>query len=167
MKSLFKKSLFGYSINQVNKYISSLRKDYEQELCKKKDRMFELNEENRTLRRTLGEYEEKLFKYEEQELYISKALIKAEEKAESVMKECYNNKIVLEQKIGREKEKWKIREKEVRKRLLDYQNEAYELMDNIQAELNYLASKELSDEIEDKSIHRKDKKEGILNASAM
>ena len=63
MKRLFKASLFGYNRKQVNGYILSLRKDYERELSKKKDRMLELSQENRDLKSKLIEYEERLSDY--------------------------------------------------------------------------------------------------------
>ncbi|HZJ83545.1 MAG TPA: DivIVA domain-containing protein, partial [Clostridia bacterium] len=167
MKNRFKMSLFGYSKNQVNHYVLCLRKDYEEELRKKKDRMLELNEENRELKGLLSEYEEKLFKYKEQELFISKALIKAEENAQLVMEKCHHNRQIIEQKTAEEQEKWKVREEEIRKGLLDYQNKAYLLMDNIQAEINYLATKELINEMKDKSFDEKDKDDDMLSANAM
>lgn len=167
MKSLFKTALFGYQTDQVNQYVSSLRKDYEEELRKKKDRMFELNEENRDLKKTLDEYKEKLLTYEEQELYISKALIKAEENAQEVLRQCHYSRKRAEEKMVQEQEKWKMRENEIRKKLLDYQNEAYSLMDNIQSEINYLTSKELSKAMENRTIGKVDKPDGMSNVSAI
>ncbi|MFY9280104.1 MAG: DivIVA domain-containing protein, partial [Caldicoprobacterales bacterium] len=84
MKRLFKTSLFGYNRKQVNGYVLSLRKDYERELSKKKDRMLELSQENRDLKSKLLEYEERLSDYEEREIFISKALVKAEESAQAI-----------------------------------------------------------------------------------
>ena len=52
------------------------------ELSKSKDRLWEVNAENRELKAKLLEYQEKLSRYGEQELYISKALVKAEESAQ-------------------------------------------------------------------------------------
>ena len=127
----------------MNGYVLSLRKDYEEELSKKKDRMLELNEENRELKAKLFEHQEKLSLYEEQEIFISKALVKAEESAQAIMKECYHKIDVEKHKINQEKEKWKIREKEIMKQLLAFQNEAYTLMESFQSEINYLTSKEL------------------------
>ena len=45
----FRISLFGYCKKQVNAYVLSLRKDYEKELSKGKDRLWEVNAENREL----------------------------------------------------------------------------------------------------------------------
>ena len=165
MKRLFKASLFGYNRKQVNGYILNLRKDYERELSKKKDRMLELSQENRDLKSKLIEYEERLSDYEEREKFISKALVKAEESAQSIMKECYRRVDMEKYKIKQEQEKWKIREREIIRQLLEFQKEAYSLMESFQSEINYLTSKELIQlhNDEDKS----DDKEEILNVSSM
>ncbi len=165
MKRLFKASLFGYNRKQVNGYLLSLRKDYERELSKKKDRMLELSQENRDLKSKLIEYEERLSDYEEREKFISKALVKAEESAQSIMKECYRRVDMEKYKIKQEQEKWKIREREIIRQLLEFQKEAYSLMESFQSEINYLTSKELIQlhNDEDKS----DDKEEILNVSSM
>ena len=139
----FRISLFGYCKKQVNAYVLSLRKDYEKELSKGKDRLWEVNAENRELKAKLLEYQERLSKYGEQELYISKALVKAEESAQAILRESYQKIEIERLKINQEKEKWKTREKEIMKQLLDFQNKAYELMESFQSEINYLTSKEL------------------------
>lgn len=168
MKRLFKLSLFGYSRKHVDGYILGLRKDYEEELTKKKERMLELNTENRELKAKLFECQERLSQYEEQELFISKALVKAEESAQGIMKECYHKIDVEKYKITQEKEKWKTREKEIMKQLLDFQNEAYALMESFQSEINYLTAKELGHlKGEDDQGRTKDKNREMLNVSAM
>lgn len=168
MKRLFRRSLFGYSKKQVNGYLSGLRKDYEEELSKKKDRMLELNEENREMKAKLYQQQEKLDLYEEQEIFISKALVKAEESAQTIMKECYHKIDVEKYKITQEKEKWKIREKEIMKQLLDFQNEAYDLMESFQSEINYLTSKEIA-ELEDIEEPKRqiERNKEMLNVSSM
>ena len=137
MKRLFKTSLFGYNRKQVNGYVLSLRKDYERELSKKKDRMLELSQENRDLKSKLLEYEERLSDYEEREIFISKALVKAEESAQAIMKECYHRIDMEKYKIKQEQEKWKTREREIIRQLLAFQQDAYSLMESFQSEINY------------------------------
>ena len=168
MKKLFRVSLFGYSRKQVNRYVLGLRKDYEEELTKKKDRMLELNEENRDLKSKLLDYGEKLSNYEEQEIFISKAMVKAEESAQTIMKECYHRIDIEKHKIKQEQEKWKTREKEIMRQLLAFQREAYALMESFQSEISYLTSKELA-ELQDgeKSGHEDYQDEEILNVSSM
>ena len=165
MKRLFKTSLFGYNRKQVNGYVLSLRKDYERELSKKKDRMFELSQENRDLKSKLLEYEERLSDYEEREIFISKALVKAEESAQAIMKECYHRIDMEKYKIKQEQEKWKTREREIIRQLLAFQQEAYSLMESFQSEINYLTSKELIKLQNEDKADVKD--EEILNVSSM
>lgn len=167
MKRLFGVSLFGYRKKQVKAYLLSLRKDYEEELSKKKDRMLELSAENRDLKSKLLEHEEKLSQYKEQELFISKAIVKAEESAQGIMKECYHRVDVEKHKITQEKEKWKIREKEIMKQLLNFQNEAYALMESFQSEISYLTAKEIGDLNEgDEEGAQKAKNKEILSISS-
>ena len=127
--------------------------------------MLELSQENRDLKSKLIEYEERLSDYEEREKFISKALVKAEESAQSIMKECYRRVDMEKYKIKQEQEKWKMREREIIRQLLEFQKEAYSLMESFQSEINYLTSKELIQlhNDEDKS----DDKEEILNVSSM
>ncbi|MFY9177021.1 MAG: DivIVA domain-containing protein [Caldicoprobacterales bacterium] len=165
MKRLFKTSLFGYNRKQVNGYVLSLRKDYERELSKKKDRMLELSQENRDLKSKLLEYEERLSDYEEREIFISKALVKAEESAQAIMKECYHRIDMEKYKIKQEQEKWKTREREIIRQLLAFQQEAYSLMESFQSEINYLTSKELIKLQNEDKADVKD--EEILNVSSM
>lgn len=141
MKKLFKISLFGYSRQQVNAHVLSLRKDYETELSKRKDRMWEVSAENRELKTEISGYKERLAKYGEQELFISKAMVKAEESAQAMLKDCYRKIDIEKSKIKDEKEKWKVRENEIINQLLDLQNKIYDIMESFQSELNYLASK--------------------------
>ncbi|NLI61051.1 MAG: hypothetical protein GX375_06425 [Clostridiales bacterium] len=166
MKRMFEISLFGYRRKQVERYVLSIRNDYEDELSKKKDRMLELNGENRKLRSKLHQYEEMLSKYEEQEKFISKAMVKAEESAQAIMKECYQRVGLEKSRINQEKEKWKTREREIIRQLLAFQKEAYALMESFQSEINYLTSKEISQlHTEEETCHTDEKKKEILNVS--
>ncbi len=168
MKRLFKSSLFGYNRRQVNGYILGLRKDYEVELSKKKDRMLELNAENRELKTKLAECQERISEYEERELFISKALVKAEESAQSIMKECYRKIDIEKHKMIQEKEKWKVREREIMKQLLAFQNEAYSLMESFQSEINYLTAKELGQvQDEEEQDRHMDKDDEMVSLSSI
>ena len=50
MKKQFSTCMIGYNREEVDRYLNEIIKDYEEELRKKKDRMFELAEENRNLK---------------------------------------------------------------------------------------------------------------------
>ncbi|NLJ40394.1 MAG: hypothetical protein GX352_02105 [Clostridiales bacterium] len=169
MKRLFKTSFFGYKKRQVKAYVLSLRKDYEGELSKKKDRMLELNDENRELKIKINEYQERLSHYEGQELLISKALVKAEESAEALMRDCYKKIDFEKHKIEQEKEKWKMREKEIIEQLLAFQEQVYIIMENCQSEINYLKSKGLvrADAEVAPSCDYSEGNKDILSASSM
>lgn len=162
MKKAFKTTLFGYGKKQVNKYLSDVKEDYEHELSKKRDRMLELDAENRALKAKLQEYEERIANYQEQEAFISKALVKAEQKAQAIIEEG-QKKINAERcKIEQEKNKWKLREKEIRRQLLEFEKEVYNLMETIYSEINYLASKEICS-----ALFEEDSEEDLGNESSV
>lgn len=168
MKKPFKTTLFGYGKKQVNKYINDVKEDYEHELKKKKDRMLELDEENRVLKAKLKEYEARIASYEEREAFISKALVKAEEKAQAIIEEGQKKAAAEMYKIEEEKNKWRVREKEIRRQLLEFEKEVYNLMESFYSEINYLASKEICAALlEEDSKEEEGKESSILKASAM
>ena len=86
-KKIFGTSVFGYNKRQVEQYMVDMRKDYEEELSKKRSRMLELVEENRKMRSQIEEMKTKIAELSEKEAYISKVLVKAEEKAHSIIEE--------------------------------------------------------------------------------
>mgnify|MGYP000648386767 CR=1 FL=1 len=168
MKKSFRTTLFGYGKKQVNEYLNDIKEDYEQELSKKKHRMLELDEENRALKAKLQEYEARIASYEEQEAFISKALVKAEQKAQAIIEEGHKKITAERYKLEEEKNKWKIREKEIRRQLLEFEKEVYNLMESFYSEINYLASKEICAALlEEDAEGEDDKKTSILKASSM
>ncbi|MFO7295558.1 MAG: DivIVA domain-containing protein, partial [Clostridia bacterium] len=85
MKRMFSIAILGYNRRQVEQYISEMRRDYEEELSKKKERMLELVEENSRIKSQIKELERKLEEFSEREAYISKALVRAEQKAQAII----------------------------------------------------------------------------------
>jgi len=168
MKKPFKTALLGYGKKQVDDYLANFKEDYEQELSRKKDRMLQLDEENRVLKAKLKEYEEKLSSYKEQEAFISKALVKAEQKAQAIIEEGQRRAMAEKYKIEEEKNKWKTREKEIRRQLMEFEKEVYELMETFYSEINYLASKEICSVLsEEEPIEDEEKGSSMLKVSAM
>ncbi len=147
MKKTFSIAILGYNRRQVEQYLADLRKDYEEELSKKKERMLELVEENNRIKSQIRELEKKLEEFSEREAYISKALVRAEQKAQAIIEEG-RQKIAAEMyELEMEKNKWKARFKEIRRQLLEFEHMVCTLMENFYSEINYLKSKELSDSI--------------------
>lgn len=67
MEYQFSGSLFGYNKKDVDDYINQMVEDYENELTKKKDRLVELSEENRTLRKQLANLSDELDQFRARE----------------------------------------------------------------------------------------------------
>ena len=61
-------------------------KDYEEELSKKRN-VLELVEENRKMKSQIEEMQAKLTEFADREAYISKALVRAEQKAQAIIEE--------------------------------------------------------------------------------
>ncbi|NLO81746.1 MAG: hypothetical protein GX094_01570 [Clostridiales bacterium] len=146
-KKIFKTRLFGYSKQQVEQHMIDMRKDYEEELSKKMTRMLELVEENRKMKAQIEELKAKLTELTEKEVYISKALVKAEQKAQCIIEEG-RQKISQEMyQMEMEKNKWKERCKEIRRQLMDFERTVCAIMENFYSEINYLASKDISEDL--------------------
>lgn len=169
MKKTFSIAILGYNRRQVEQYISDMRRDYEEELSKKKERMLELVEENSRIKSQIRELEKKLEEFSEREAYISKALVRAEQKAQAIIEEG-RQKIAAEMyQLELEKNKWKARCKEIRRQLLEFEHMVCTLMENFYSEINYLKSKELSDSIfgeeEDIDSAKEREETGLLSVS--
>lgn len=169
MKRMFSIAILGYNRRQVEQYISEMRRDYEEELSKKKERMLELVEENSRIKSQIRELEKKLEEFSERETYISKALVRAEQKAQAIIEEG-RQKIAAEMyQLELEKNKWKARCKEIRRQLLEFEHMVCTLMENFYSEINYLKSKELSDSIfgeeEDIDSAKEREETGLLSVS--
>lgn len=169
MKRMFSIAILGYNRRQVEQYISEMRRDYEEELSKKKERMLELVEENSRIKSQIRELERKLEEFSEREAYISKALVRAEQKAQAIIEEG-RQKIAAEMyQLELEKNKWKARCKEIRRQLLEFEHMVCTLMENFYSEINYLKSKELSDSIfgeeEDIDSAKEREETGLLSVS--
>lgn len=145
MKKRFNTAIFGYKKGQVDDFIDGLYKDYEDELSKKKDRMMDLTEENRRLKIHIHDLEQKISGYMEQESYISKAIIKAEQKAQDILDDGCRKAVEELCKLDVEKTRWKVRSREVRRQLLEFEKTVYVVMEQFRSEINYLTSKELND----------------------
>ncbi len=144
-KKFFGTRILGYNKRQVEQYLVDMRKDYEEELSKKKKRMLELVEENRKMKSQIEEMQAKLTEFADREAYISKALVRAEQKAQAIIEEGRQKASQEMVRIELEKNKWMERCKEVRRQLLDFERTVCTLMENFYSEINYLTSKEISE----------------------
>ena len=147
MKKTFKGALFGYKKSEVDKYIQDIIDDYQKELTRKKDRMLELNDQNRDYRGQLEDLEHKVSDYMEQEAYISKALVNAQQKAQDIIDNGHKKVSEERYKLEVERVKWETRSKEVRNQLLDLEKKVCCVLENFRSEVNYIVSQELSETI--------------------
>ncbi len=166
MADKMKRVIFGYNKREVMDYISQIKTDYEDELTRKQDRMMELLEENRNLKVELKRLEEKLLSYEEKEECISKALVKAERKAQDIINDGHRKAREERYKIELEKRKWEDRVKTIRKQILDFERIVCETLEEFRAEVNYLASKEISDALlcDEDEFFTEDREDGDIRS---
>jgi len=143
----FSTSVFGYDKKQVDEYLEELINDYEGELTKKKDRLLELAEENYRLKQEVEDQNQQIAKFKEQEKYISRALIKAEQRAQAIIEEGHRKSLEEITQLKAEKEKWRDKFREVRNELLTFEQGLTEIMERFRDEINYYAAKEISETI--------------------
>ena len=147
MKKQFSTGFIGYRKRQVDRRLEDLTRDYEEELGKKKDRMLELAEENHRLRQEVEEQNQRIEKFIEQEKYISRTLIKAEQRAQVIVEEGRMKSLEEIEQLKAEKEKWRDKFREVRSELLVLEQALTEIMGKFRDEINYYTAKEISESI--------------------
>lgn len=143
MSTEFAKKMYGYDVLQVNKYITELKNDYEDELDKKKKRLDELIEENQKLSQTVNDLSTQIEEYKKQSDSVGKALIRAEETARATIEDAERKKQIETERISLEVKKWEDRGEEVRQQLVEFEEKIIDLMEKYQSEVNYLASKDI------------------------
>lgn len=143
MSTEFAKKMYGYDVLQVNKYITELKNDYEDELDKKKKRLDELIEENQKLSQTVNDLSAQIEEYKKQSDSVGKALIRAEETARATIEDAERKKQIETERISLEVKKWEDRGEEVRQQLVEFEEKIIDLMEKYQSEVNYLASKDI------------------------
>lgn len=139
----FAKRMYGYDISEVNKYISDMKLDYEDELDKKKARLDELLEENRQLTAHIEELARIVDEHEKRAELVGMALIKAEETARVTIADAERKKQMETERISLEVKKWESRGEEVRRQLIEFEEKIIDIMEKYQSEVNYLASKDV------------------------
>lgn len=145
MKNRFSTAIFGYKKDDINRFFNDLKKDYEDELFRKKERLTELNEENRLLKQEIEELKRQIKEFAEQEKCIAKALIVAQQNAQAIIEEGQQQIKQEMYQIKLEKNKWGRKVKQARDDLIKFDNQIIELMEKFRSELNYYMSKEISE----------------------
>ncbi len=145
MKKLFVTKIFGYSKKQVDQYIRDLKKDYEDELYKKKERMTELIEENRRQKLEIEAQKERIERFIDQEKYISRALVKAEQRAQSIVEDGQHKAEAAMSQAKLDSIKWQEKARETRSKLLAFDLQVAEVIERLRSEINYYAAKEISE----------------------
>lgn len=147
MKKQFSTGMIGYNKREVDRYLEELTSDYEEELRKKRDRMMELAEETRSLKQQNQEQGERIERLTRQEQSISRVLIDAEQRAQAIIEEGHHKSQEEMEQLQSEKEKWRMKFREVRCELLDFEKTLVDLIEKFRDEINYYTAKEVSDTI--------------------
>lgn len=147
MKKEFSSKVYGYDKKEVDRYIEELKKDYEEELARKRDRMLELTEETRKLKLELQEQGERLDRLSEQEKYVSRALIKAEQRAQTIIEDGRKRSAKEMEQMVAEKEKWQNKFRQVRQELLTFEKNLLQIIEKFRDDINYYSAQEVSDSI--------------------
>ena len=147
MKKEFSCKVYGYDKKEVDRFIEDLKKDYEEELARKRDRMLELAEETRKLKLEAQEQSENIERLSEQEKYVSQALIKAEQRAQSIIEEGRRKSAKEMEHIVAEKEKWQSKFRQVRQDLKNKEKNLLQMIERFRDDINYYSAQEISDTI--------------------
>ncbi len=145
MKKEFSCKVYGYDKKEVDRYIEDLKKDYEEELARKRDRMLELAEETRKLKLEAQEQSECLERLSEQEKYVSRALINAEQRAQSIIEEGRRKSAKEMEHMVAEKEKWRGKFRQVRQELMSFEKNLLQMIERFRDDINHYSAQEISD----------------------
>jgi polyhydroxyalkanoate synthesis regulator phasin len=143
MKKLFKKSIWGYHCITVNQYIDSMKKDYNDDLVAKKERIFELNDSLRSLKEKILDLSNELDKYKENEKYISKVMVRAEAKAYAIQEEGKDQYDTLLKQIDKERENWAHYFQTSISKVKEFQNEMILTLDEYCTGISMLENREM------------------------
>ena len=143
MEFQFSGAVLGYHKKEVEEYIEHLTADYEEELTKKKDRLVELSEENRTLRKNLAEMTQALEDFRAREDAIARALLNAEDAAQRTLDNAERQKQAMFAKLAEETRAWEEKNDSLRRQLIAFEESLLELTEKYQSEINYMASKDV------------------------
>ncbi len=147
MRKKFSTGLFGYKKREVERYLADVVRDYEEELGKKRDRMMELAEEARSLKLQNQEQSKQIEQFIVQEKYISSVLIKAEERAQAIIEEGKRKSLEEMDRIQAEKERWRSKQREIRRELLEFEKTVLGIIERFRDEINYYTAMEISESI--------------------
>lgn len=160
MRRQFSTALFGFNKRQVINFIKDIENEYENDLSRQKDRLLELIEENRRLKSEVKAQNEKINLLKEQEKYITKVLVIAEQRAQSIIEEGRRKSKEDLTRLKAEKEKWNEKLREIRSDLLDFERKIVCLLEKFRDDINYYASQEISETLlhEEYADENKEKK---------
>lgn len=134
----FGTEMLGYRKTQVDRYIKELKNEYERELGLKRDRIVELNDACREVKRQLEEVNQNLEEYHRKENCITQALMMAEEKSRAIIRQSSQKAEEAAQRIKRQQEIWARREETIRGQMLELERLLYEMMEKFQADIAML-----------------------------
>jgi|LSQX01.2.fsa_nt_gb cell division initiation protein len=145
----FGSSFLGYKKQDVYEFIEKLAKDLEEQIKIKDNEILKLKTHNEELKNTLDELSDKFSGIENDRSRIADAIIKAEQKANSIVeeaiKEAEDKKIQLQGEVEVEAEKVE----EVKKELRTLRETAINVISNFERQLFDIAG---SEEYEEESI---------------
>jgi cell division septum initiation protein DivIVA len=136
----FGRELLGYRKGQVDRYVKELKKEYEKELGLKRDRIVELNDTYREAKRQMEELKLALEEYRRKENSITQALMMAEEKGRSIIRQSNQKADEAAFRIRRKQEIWARREENIRNKMLDLERLLFEMMEKFQTDITILES---------------------------
>lgn len=99
MEDNISKGLFGLNRKEVENYVMTIKKDYEQELKKQNTELLSMKAENAKLNERLNELLNDKKSIEEAKANISEVLIKAEMQAKAIIEDAKNKAIEERQEI--------------------------------------------------------------------
>ena len=140
-QKVFTGSLYGYSKNQVKKYIDDLTVEFENKLYEKDNVIIELNNRLRDLEAKYEAFKKETGNLNTEKQKIANAILKAEEKAEEIIKNVHNRaeeeKRNLESTIEKERE----RLVDMRKNVKDLKNQVVTMLKNFESTISNIERK--------------------------
>lgn len=148
-----KRRLFGYSRKQTDQLIREIKKDYEDELKKKRDRIVELTACNRQFKEDVDNLTKALDGYKEKERFISHAAVHAEERAQMIVDQATQRMKNETIEINEQRKKWSECEEQIKQKVLYMNKKLADMVDSFRKQINVIEKQNIDVFPKDKNDH--------------
>lgn len=138
----FGTSAMGFTKADVNSYIERMLKEFDERLKQKDDEIANLKNQNREIRIKYEDLERRANQLGDDRVKVADAIIKAQEKAESILEEARQQAITEKNKLEGAVEEEKEKLVDIKKELKHLRSEVAGMLKKFDAQINEMLDEE-------------------------